>query len=191
MSLIDALSGEPLPCEERDRCLNGSESQQEVENFCYDCRFALKFPGRSNHWRPLKKGEKHPRVVAEKKQKKLVEIQAKQAHKRNRDRGKMRVLSLASRAEKQTERKIIQATRNSGRSNKDGDHVLAGRITLDTKLQTGRVNPVVLVAEVEKVREDARRAGNPIGALVLRNQNGDGFVVLAEEDFALLVKGLQ
>lgn len=81
------------------------------------------------------------------------------------DKGKRKVLKLAVRAEKQTERQLIHATKNSGRSNKDGDHVAAGEITLDTKLQSKRTNPVILLHELVKVGEDARRAGNWMGAL--------------------------
>jgi hypothetical protein len=115
----------------------------------------------------------------------------KQDARNNRDRAKIQIQAAAVRAEKRSERNIIHATKNSGRSNRDGDHVLAGRITLDTKLQTTRLNPEIHVHELEKVRSDARRAGNPIGGLILRNENGHGFVVLAEEDFARLVKELK
>jgi len=81
--------------------------------------------------------------------------------------------------------------KNSGRSNKDGDHVAAGEITLDTKLQSKRTNPVILLHELVKVGEDARRAGNWMGALVLRNMNGIGVVAIAEADFARLIQRIQ
>lgn len=190
MSLASELSGKAEPCDAAAECQNQPLVGVPFDA-CSACRWAKKFGGRFDRWLPLKPGLKHPEAVKAKKAAKLVQIQEKQQQKANRDRGKMKVLSRAARAEKETERQIIKATRNSGRSNRDGDHVMAGRITLDTKLQTGRLNPVVQVVEVEKVRQDARRAGNPVGALVLRNQNGHGFVVLAEEDFVLLVKGLK
>ena len=107
------------------------------------------------------------------------------------DKGKRKVLKLAVRAEKQTERQLIHATKNSGRSNKDGDHVAAGEITLDTKLQSKRTNPVILLHELVKVGEDARRAGNWMGALVIRNMNGIGVVAIAEADFARLIQRIQ
>lgn len=190
MSLISELSGVSEPCDAFAQCENQPLVGVPIRA-CDQCKFAKRLGGRSNRWAPYKPGLKHPLVVQAKRAQKREADQVKQDRKRNRDRAKMRVLSLAARAEKQTDRNIIKATKNSGRTNRDGDHVMAGQITLDTKLQTTRLNPVVQVAELEKVRADARRGGNSIGALVLRNENGHGFVVLAEEDFAQLVKGLQ
>lgn len=189
MSLISQLSGEPEACDAAAGCQN--QPLLGVPSACGDCRFAKKLGGRFNRWVPVTKGEKHPNIVKETRDRKRAEAATKLQQKRGRDRGKMRILSLARMAERQTDRNIIKATKNSGRTNRDADHVMAGRITLDTKLQTGRLNPVVQVAELERARRDALRAGNSIGGLVLRNQNGHGFVVLAEEDFAMLVKGLK
>jgi hypothetical protein len=57
---------------------------------------------------------------------------------------------------------------------------------LDTKLQSTREHPVIKLDELAKVRVQAKRAGYPIGALVLRNKFNQGFVVMAEEDYARL-----
>lgn len=189
MGLADYLSGETEPCEAAAGCVN--QPVIGTPSVCGDCRFAKRFGGRFNRWVSIKPGVKHPQVVEEQLAAKRSQAAEKQTKLRDRDRGKMRVQSLARQAERQTNRNIIRATKNSGRTNKDADHVMAGKITLDTKLQTKVLNPVVKVAELEKCRQDARRAGNSIGALVLRNENGHGFVVLAEEDFALMVLELR
>ena len=81
----------------------------------------------------------------------------------------------------------IKATRNSGRTNKDGDHLLAESIVLDTKLQSQRINPQVNLAELDKVRFQAVSHNKAFGALVLRNKHDVGVVVMAEADFAKLV----
>jgi hypothetical protein len=142
-------------------------------------------------WKPDVPGTKHPGVIAEKKKAKKDREAVLKTKKLTADKGKRKVLKLAVRAEKQTERQLIHATKNSGRSNKDGDHVAAGEITLDTKLQSKRTNPVILLHELVKVGEDARRAGNLMGALVLRNMNGIGVVAMAEADFARLIQRIQ
>lgn len=188
MSLADQLSGEPLPCDSRERCLNGQEEPRIVESFCFFCRFARNFPGTENHWRPVRKGEKHPDVIKAKLDAKVSRYREKAAKKARRDPAKIETLRKAADAERKTERNAIRATKNSGRSYRDGDQVLFNRVTYDTKLQSNRLNPVVYVEQIEKVRQDARRGANPFGALVLRNQNGHGYVVMAEEDFARLVK---
>jgi K+/H+ antiporter YhaU regulatory subunit KhtT len=191
MGLAEHLSGEPEPCDASARCETWRDSQQELPPGCRTCKFAKRFPGGFNHWEPVNKGEKHPDVVKVRREAKAAEEAAKRQKRLARDKGKMEVQRRARIAERQTERNIIHATLNSGRANKDGDHVLAGDITLDTKLQTGNLNPVVHLVELDKVAADARRAGKSLGALVLRNKNGVGVVALFEEDFARLVKGLQ
>jgi hypothetical protein len=101
---------------------------------------------------------------------------------------RQRVNRIAAQAERDTESNIIKATKNSGRSSRDGDHLVAGRITMDTKLQSTRSDPVVRLYELAKVQADAKRAGSLLGCLTLRNKHGVGVVVMSEEDFARMIK---
>jgi hypothetical protein len=140
----------------------------------------------THYWSPTpparKAKVKHSQLEAEKRQLKIHKHNIKLTQKNNRDKTKRKVSRLAKQAEKQTEKQIIHATKNSGRSNKDGDHVLYENITLDTKLQSTRMNPVVSFSELEKVRKDATRAGMVAGGLLIRNKHGVGVIVFAEED---------
>lgn len=173
-------------------CKNGVRHKGEALAQCALCRFAYDNLGRSmsHHWIPLEKLLKHPALEAEKYQKKIDKHRQVLDRKRQRDPKKRQVSRLAAKAEKITERNIIHATKNSGRRNKDGDHVSMGMITLDTKLQTTRENPVILLGELEKVRNDAMRAGKQIGGLVIRNKYNVGVVVFSEQDYATLTQGL-
>jgi hypothetical protein len=112
----------------------------------------------------------------------------RQQVRKNKDRDRQAVLSRAAQAESRTQKEVIKATRNSGRVNKDGDHLLFGRITLDTKLQSGAENPIVKLQELDKVRSDAKRAGNPIGGLCIKNKNGRGVVVFDLRDVAKSIR---
>lgn len=185
MSRLFQLVNSGGPCSEDVRCSN---SPTHTTSFrCGDCRLSSG-GGASVFWWPMKSADKHPVLEKEKRDRKFAEALIKSVKKAKRDPNKIALLKQAVRAEQQTDRNIIHATKNSGRSNKDGDHVHAGKVTLDTKLQSTRVNPVVLVSQIDKVRSDAKRAGMLVGALVLRNQNGRGFVVMDEKDYARLVQ---
>lgn len=187
MGLADLLSGTPEPCSAKDGCRNYAEA--DASSACGECGFAARFPGLFNRWLSWD-GKKHPSVIKAKMDARRARQQATTERRLTRDRAKVNMQRLATAAERRTERSIIRSTVNSGRANKDGDHVMAGDITLDTKLQTRNVNPVVQIGELDKVSSDARRAGKSMGGLVLRNRNGLGVVVLFEDDFARLVKGL-
>lgn len=178
-------------------CKNSYDNQVETRVKCSSCRLSPDNIGRnlSQYWSPTKlakdlKLEKHPLLLEEKRQAKVKRSKDKLTKKRSIDKAKSKVLSKAAQAERTTEKNIIKATKNSGRTNKDGDHVSMGMITLDTKLQSTRADPVVNLHELDKVRADAKRAGKLIGGLVIRNRFGVGVVVLAESDYAVLVKGL-
>lgn len=186
------------PCMMDLYCLNSKMiTGTEARAKCALCRLSPDNTGRdmAHYWRPTQyakdtRKDKHPNLKAEKLQKKIAKHQAKLVKNRQRDPQKRQISRLARQAEKSTERNIIHATQNSGRRNRDGDHVHGNNITLDTKLQTTRENPVILLVELEKVRADAVRSGKKIGGLVIRNKHNVGVVVLAEEDYALLTKGL-
>ena len=177
------------PCSVGDQCRNSVHIAGFGEGKCGICRLSPTGPAMgTNFWKPEIPGTKHPGLVAAKKKAKKDRADALQLKKRTADKGKRKLLVKAAAAEKTTERNLIHATKNSGRSNKDGDHVAAGEITLDTKLQTKRDNPIVLMSQIVKVGEDAKRAGNWMGALVLRNRFGVGVVAMAEAEFARLIQ---
>lgn len=154
------------------------------------CRLA---PGNENlsahYWKPENGRLKHPALLREKFTKARERKAERIKQKRSADPIRKRVQRQAQRAEKSTERNIIKATKNSGRANRDGDHKAGGFITLDTKNQSLRDNPVVLLIELSKVRNDAMNAGNQIGGLVLRNRHNVGVVVFDEKDFARVFLG--
>lgn len=182
------------PCEVSNFCKNSPKNIGEVRAKCALCRLSPDNLERdmTEYWIPIKLAKdlriKHP-VLEERRRliKALAHMEDLRA-KYGRDKTKRKVSRLAAQAEKKTEKNIIRATKNSGRSNKDGDHVSMGVITLDTKLQTTRENPVIFLGELEKVRADAMRAGKLMGGLVIRNKNNVGCVVLKEEDYAELTR---
>lgn len=175
-------------CEVGLWCKNSVENAGELRQKCLFCRLAPDNVGLSgHHWSGLERQMQHPTLKQENRDRAQARTQAARAERLARDPEKRRVLKKAVRAEARTEQAVIRATRNSGRAHRDGDHVAAGQVTLDTKLQSTRTNPLVLLTELAKVREDAARAGNPIGGLVLRNQHGVGVVVFSEGDFARVI----
>jgi hypothetical protein len=181
-----------LPCDEGSECGNSSVRQGFGSGKCGICCLSPTGPASGmRFWKPDTPGKKHPGIVKAKKDAKIARATELRIKKQGVDKAKRTILVKAARAEKTTERNLIHATKNSGRSNKDGDHVAGGEITLDTKLQTTRNNPVVLLHELVKVGQDAQRAGNWMGALVLRNKNNVGVVAMTETDFARLLQRAQ
>jgi hypothetical protein len=178
-----------LSCNQGEECLNSVELAGYGSAKCALCRFAPQaVSSMSNFWKPIKKGMKHPVAEQEKLDKSRTRHEESFNKRQNVDRRKRKVLIKAERAERKTEQNFIKSTKNSGRKNKDGDHVVAnGSITLDTKLQSTREEPVVHLHELRKIESDAARAGNDIGCLVIRNKHGVGVVVLSEESFARLI----
>lgn len=174
-------------------CKNSPDYLGEQGAKCALCRLSPDNEGRqmAHYWKPIKIAVKeHPDLKNEKLLIKALSRMADLRAKYGVDKKKRKVSRLAAQAEKKTERNIIKATLNSGRRNKDGDHVSMGIITLDTKLQTTRENPVIFLGELEKVRADAVRSGKLVGGLVIRNKNNVGCVVLKEEDYAELTRHL-
>lgn len=182
-----------MTCIMASQCRNSEELAGSLRSMCALCRLSEDNLGRdmTQYWSPIETRLRHPILEAAKRQKKIDKHNKALNKKRQRDPKKRQISRQAQQAEKKTERNIIHATKNSGRRNKDGDHVSAGRITLDTKLQTTRENPVIYLGELEKVREDAMRAGKRIGGLVIRNKYGVGCVVLREDDYAILAGSLK
>lgn len=179
------------PCHLASVCRNSPDYKGEQSASCALCRLSPdnRNSGMTHFWNPIKGAiKKHPDLERERRHNKaLIHIENLKS-KSNRDKTKIKISRLARYAEKKTEKSIIKATKNSGRSNKDGDHVLYESITLDTKLQTTRSNPIVQLFELDKVRMDAVRAGKIAGGLLIRNKHGVGIIVFSEEDVPILLK---
>jgi len=105
--------------------------------------------------------------------------------RKNKDHRRQAVLKTSQLCEMLTE-KVITATANSGRKFRDGDHVSFG-VTLDTKQQSKRLEPVVHWDELDKVRKDAKRSGKAVGGLVIHASNKRAIVAVALEDWATLM----
>lgn len=176
------------PCNMFNQCINSPAIAGDAKAKCALCRLSPDNDGRQmiHYWKPVNKRTKHPELIRQKLLIKALAHMADLRAKYNVDPKKKRVSRLAKQAEKKTELNIIKATKNSGRSNRDGDHVAFNSITLDTKLQTTRENPIIKLDELEKVRKDAANAGKTVGGLVIRNKNGVGCVVFREEDLPLV-----
>lgn len=179
---------EPQACSELLNCKNSITYKGQWAAACIGCRLA---PGNENlqshHWRPRDPKLKHPALESEKRKARIDRAVASREKRQSRDPQRRKVSRIAEKAERTTETSIIEATKNSGRSNRDGDHLVVGNITMDTKLQSTRLDPTVNLHELSKVRKDAERAGSFLGCLTIRNRHGVGVVALAEEDFARLV----
>lgn len=175
---------EPTECSVGISCKNSITTIGKARAQCCDCRLA---PDNANvtssRWRPVSSRDKHPVIEQEKLEAARAKKQASFAKRQGVDRNRRAVGKQAARSEAA----VITATKNSGRSFKDGDFTAAGMITLDNKDQSQLINPVVRLDELQKVRLDAQRAGNPIGGLVLRNKFGVGVVVFLEKDFGSIL----
>lgn len=176
---VSGNDGGTKPCKESPECRKGPERRGILASFCRDCRFALENGGTHNHWYPATKGLKHPALEAEKRDARRSRIVEKQTARASKDRRRQRVGRNAARAEAGTTDLLVQATRNSGRTNRDGDHQL-GSARLDSKHQSGRLYPVVDLIELDKIR---RQAAPGLGGLVLVNANGRRVVVFDLEEY--------
>jgi len=177
-----------LSCTEGPQCQNSVETKGEAAGKCILCRLA---PGNASlpnqYWKPINPRDINPVLSQEKRTKAVAIMKANLMRRMERDPNRQKTARLAAKAERDTEHNIIEATKNSGRSNRDGDHLVAGNITMDTKLQSTRFEPVVHLYELAKVQADARRAGSMLGCLTIRNKYGIGVVVMDEADFAKLI----
>jgi hypothetical protein len=175
------------PCHQAIHCKNSPVNSPGAFIKCHLCRLAAGNEDFDQQfWVPLSslKGadRKHLVLEMEKRAARKNRQQVKLQQRQSRDKLKRKLLSRAVRAEKTTETKIITATKNSGRSHQDGDHRL-GDIALDTKLQTGRVYPVVDLCQLDKIRSQAANHNLAAGGLVLENKYGRKVVIFAWEDF--------
>jgi hypothetical protein len=183
---VDHLIQEIAPCSQGASCRNSMIVNPAGEK-CSVCRLA---PGNEDYEQQFWSGIKGTRHVVLDQERAFSQRKAardKQITRMAKDRKRQKTLTKATKSEANTGNAIIKATVNSGRLYKDGDFSLADCITLDSKLQSNRLHPKVDLAELEKVGQDAKRVGNLLGALVLRNSNDVGVVVMKEEDFAVLI----
>lgn len=183
---------EPKPCKEGTMCKNSPFHSLQPK--CNDCRLSPVFVGIfwqpvNHYWKPVSHKWKHAVLEKEKRDAKRKKALARQAERKAKDPARQARLRKAARAERKTNAQIISATRNSGRVNKDGDHLFSGNIIFDTK-QQGTTNPIVRLHELDKVRADAKRNNCPVGGLVLRNVNGRGVIVFDENDIGIMLKAL-
>jgi hypothetical protein len=185
-----AIIKEPAACKEGDFCRESPSNSTHSK--CNYCRLspanktgilAGVFP---SEWHPINSKHKHPILEKEKRDANRRKVLERQQIRKNKDRDRKAVQQSAKKAEQLTQKAIIKATRNSGRTNRDGDHLFANDIVLDTKLQSRAESPVVHLHELDKVRTDAKRHNKIAGALVIRNKTGRGVVVFDLSDFALL-----
>lgn len=193
---LESIGGDVEPCDMFSSCANSPEFRRIEFAGCRDCRLANANGGSVNRWRPIDRRIKHPVLEQEKRDASRRRREAKAEDLQKKDRKRQEVARLAEKAERKTERIIqgsggtIAATRNSGRLHRDGDHALQwgrGTVQLDTKLQSRSANPIVRLAELDKIRQDSVNAGAITGALVIRNKHGRGVVVFAEEDLQKLI----
>ena len=176
------ISEEPKECLEGEHCKNSPSNSTHPQ--CNDCRFSPGVPYfiHTHHWKPVKSKFKHRQIEEEKRRAKIAAAWERIEERKAKDPNRQARLAKAARAERRTNAEIIKATRNSGRVNRDGDHLLHDEIVLDTKLQSKAENPTVNLYELDKVRRDAVRNGKQAGGLVVRNKYGRGVIVFDERD---------
>jgi hypothetical protein len=179
------MVGEMQECSVGKSCRNSITNVSESQAKCYLCRLA---PDGENlirdYWKPNPAGLVHPTLLKEKNDKKYKATKDRIAKRQNRSKDKIKMSRQAAKTEKDTADKIIKATKNSGRVNRDSDFSAVGFVTLDAKLQSTRINPEVDLGELDKAGSDARRAKNKIGGLVITNKFGVSIVVFTLEDFS-------
>src|ERR1039458_261691 len=120
MGLADQLACEVVPCGVADDCLNSPQQRGEEQAECRHCKLANSGGGSLNYWRPWQRGLQHPKLIVEKREAGKARRAAAQEKRGKRDRAKMDVQRKARNAERQTNRSIIENTRNSGRAGKAG-----------------------------------------------------------------------
>lgn len=186
LELITIANNLPGPCREGSFCANGPS--YSLHSRCVECRLSSNpYLGAVRHfWKPISHTYTHPVLEKEKREAKRAKTIEREKARKAKDPTRQARLRKAERAERKTNSRIIKATRNSGRVNRDGDHLLFDTIVLDTKLQSTAENPVVHLHELDKVRNDAKRNQKAIGALCLQNRSGRAVIVIEASDFARL-----
>jgi hypothetical protein len=186
LETLTILNNQQIPCTEGAMCSNSPINSLYPR--CNECRLSpnLLLSAPRHYWKPRFRNAKHPILEKEKQDAKHGKAIAKREAEKAKDPTKQARAREAARAERKTNAQIIKSTRNSGRVNKDGDHILFERITLDTKLQSKTEHPVVNLHELDKVRRDAKNANQLVGGLLIRNKNGRGVLVIDEEDIGKL-----
>lgn len=192
LASLTILNNRIEPCKEGTMCHNSPFHSLRPK--CNSCRlsplndrgmFAGVFP---QEWKPVSSKWKHSVLEKEKRDAKRKKAIERQKERQAKDPAKQARLRAAARAERKTNAKIIRATINSGRVNRDGDHLLYNDIVVDTKLQSTAENPVVRLHELDKVRADAKRNGKAYGVLCLQNRVGRSVITIDAADFAKILE---
>ena len=184
---LTILNNEVACCSEGPFCNNGPS--HSIQPKCPDCRLSPNsYLGTTRHyWKSIDRKHYHPVLEKEKRDaKRRKTIEHREAEKAKDPARKARQRA-AQRAERRTNAEIIKSTRNSGRLNRDGDHLFGNNVVIDTKLQSTATNPVVHLYELDKVRADAKRNGRYCGILCIRNKSGRAIIAIDASDFAALV----
>ncbi len=189
---VFAITTEPVACIEGEKCLNSPSQSFDHKSKCNDCRLSPGAPYfvRTEHWKPVNPKFKHRKLEEEKRHAKREATIVRAEARKAKDPTKQARLRAAERAERKTNARIIKATRNSGRVNRDGDSLLFDSVVVDTKLQSTAADPVIHLKELDKVRADARRNGKLCGALCLQNKTGRSIIVVDGADFAAITRRL-
>ncbi len=185
--LEQELSQDPIACDEGPNCRNSPQNTQVP--LCSKCRLCpnnLEDISTMSYWSPNFRGLKHPILEKWKHEKAKNRRELRALSRQGKSRKIQARLRHAEAAERNTE-EVIMATANSGRKSRDGDHVSFG-VTLDTKDQSNRIRPVINWHELDKVRRDATRSGHAVGGLVLQSANQRSAVIIALEDWVILMR---
>lgn len=183
---VFAIVQDPVACLEGEKCKNSPSNS--LHSKCNDCRLSPAAPYfiRTVEWKPTNPKFKHRKLEEEKRHAKRQKTIERAEARKAKDPTKQARLRKAERAERKTERNIIKSTKNSGRVNRDGDHLLSNSVVLDTKLQSNSENPTVNLHELDKVRADAKRNGYPCGILSIQNKTGRSIIVIDQRDVGRL-----
>ena len=130
-------------CEQWADCENSPWHVGKARAKCISCRLA---PGgaerglTAQYWKNSQ-GKRHKVLVEEHvaAQRAKVDASYQKIQKRNQARPQQKVQQSARKAEADTNREILEASRNSGRIRGDGDALFDGRVLLDTKQQSKRL----------------------------------------------------
>ena len=160
-------------CEVASNCFNNSSG-------CWMCKYAN--PEEPQQWySAINKAIKHPQAVKDREELKRQKRAEATRKKVDKNREKSKIVIESEQAEIR-----VQKTLNSGRTFRDGD-LCTDDLTIDVKMQSRNVNPIIFASEFKKVQTDAIHAGKRHGVLVLENSLGQAYCVMSLELFKELI----
>lgn len=137
----------------------------------------------------------HPMKANEKEEKKKKDKQEKINKKKDNkiNKSKQTLANIMEQNAKKRADAILKKTQkkdffshtiNSGRANRDVDHVMhQGEIRLDSKHQSKLLNHQVKLSELEEARNKAHKFNSNLGGLILFNKEARSVVVFDYEDW--------